>query len=236
MTQTRPSAEDLRGGDVHRVGLDADIAARLRQAILRGVFSPGDRLVELELASRWDVSQATVRAALKILQHEGLVESRPRRGSFVRTLSEADVLEIYSLRDALEALAARHAAKRIDDRGRSSIVKILDGMRSAVESGNRKRMLDLDFEFHRQIVGLSGHSRLADIYAGLEMQTRLFLTLTDQFHHDLEELVAIHEPLARAVMEGDEGQAFGLASSHSQGDGRKLTEAIACARQISTQE
>lgn len=213
--------------DLDRHSLDEDVAETLRQGILEGGLKPGERLTELDLAARCRVSQGTVRAALKTLQYEGLVEVRPRRGSFVARLTKADVIEIYTLRDALESLAARNAASRITEAGRRSLERVLRSMRAAVATGNRKRMLDLDFEFHRTIVEMSGHKRLAETWARLAMQTRLFLSMTDQFHHDLDELLSIHEPLAAAILDGKAERAHRLASHHSQRDGTRLAAALA---------
>lgn len=213
--------------ELDRRSLDEDVAEALRQGILKGDFKPGERLTELDLAARWHVSQGTIRAALKTLQYEGLVEVRPRRGTSVTKLDEADVLEIYSLRDALESLAARHAALRITDKDRRTLERVLRAMRSAVETGNRKRMLELDFEFHRTVVDMSGHKRLSEMWSRIAVQTRLFLSMTDQFHHDLDGLLAIHEPLAEAILAGKAEKAFSLASHHSQRDGTRLAAVLA---------
>ena len=227
MDRSELSRASAPSAEIERRSLDEDVAEALRESILKGDLKPGDRLTELDLAQRWRVSQGTIRAALKTLQHEGLVEVRPRRGTFVTTLSKADVLEIYTLRDALESLAARHAALRIDDKGARALERVLRAMQSAVHSDNRKRMLDLDFEFHRTIVELSGHKRLAETWSKLAVQTRLFLTMTDQFHHDLKGLLAIHEPLAEAIIAGKAEKAFRLASHHTQHDGTSLAAALA---------
>jgi DNA-binding GntR family transcriptional regulator len=88
-------------------------------------------------------------------------------------------------------------------------------------------MLELDFEFHRTIVEMSGNRRLLDTWLKLEVQTRLFLKMTDQFHHDLRNLVSIHEPIAEAVIAGNADQAFALASHHSEPDGTRLAKTIA---------
>ncbi|MEZ5775275.1 MAG: GntR family transcriptional regulator [Hyphomicrobiaceae bacterium] len=213
--------------ELDRRNLDEDVAGALRQGILTGDLKPGERLTELDLAARWRVSQGTIRAALRTLQFEGLVEVRPRRGTFVTKLDEADVIEIYSLRDTLESLASRHAAERITDKDRRTLERVLRAMRSAVEAGNRKRMLELDFEFHRTIVEISGHKRLMEMWSRLAVQTRLFLTMTDQFHHDLDGLLSIHEPLAEAILAGKAEKAFRLASHHSQRDGTRLAAALA---------
>ncbi len=216
-----------QSSELDRRSLDDDLAEALRQGILDGQFVPGERLTELELAARWRVSQGTVRAALKTLQFEGLVEVRPRRGTFVTKLDVADVREIYSLRDALESLAARQAAQRITEDGARKLERVLRSMRSAVESDNRKRMLELDFEFHKTIVEMSGHKRLAEMWSRLAVQTRLFLSMTDQFHHDLDGLLSIHEPLATAILAGNAAKAYRLASRHTQPDGTQLEAALA---------
>ena len=214
--------------DAGRKGLDEDVADRLRESILKGEVPPGTHLVEMELASQQEVSQGTVRAALKILQREGLVEYRPRRGNFVTQIAAADAFEIYTLRDALEALAARWAAERITDAGRRKLDQGLHALRLGVMSGNRRRVMELDFKFHRTIVELSGHRRLIELYKFIEVQTRLFMTLTmtDRFHHDLTEVLKIHRPLAEAISKGDARGAAELASRHNERDGQHLIDAM----------
>ncbi|MCX8509268.1 MAG: GntR family transcriptional regulator [Rhodobacteraceae bacterium] len=216
----------LKQGTLGRRSLDEDIAEQLRAAILRGDLAQGERLTELGLADHWQVSQGTIRAALKTLQYEGLVETLPRRGTFVAQITEEDVLEIYTLRDSLEALASRLAAERRDAAGHKALTGILAQMRHAVAAGKRQQMLELDFRFHRTVVDMSGHKRLAEIYGTIEAQTKLFLSMTDQFHHDLDGLLAIHEPLAEAILTGDAERAFALASHHSQKDGTELVAVL----------
>lgn len=206
--------------------LDEEVADRLREAILRGELKSGTRLTELALAAEWQVSQATVRAALKILQGDGLVEYRKRRGTFVTAITEADVLEIYTLRDTLESFAARRAAQRVTAHGRKTLERIMQSMRAAARAGDRKRMLELDFQFHRAIVNMSGHQRLLETYLKLESQTRLFMTMTDILHHDLDDALALHLPLGEAILAGDEQRSFELASGHSERDAVELVRAL----------
>lgn len=211
---------------IERKGLDEEIADRIRKAILSGHIKSGERLTELGLAEQWQVSQGTIRAALKELEHEGLVEVRKRRGTFVTSISEADVLEIYTLRDTLETFAARRAAQRVTAHGRRTLERILADMRAAANAGDRKAMLELDFQYHRAIVNMCGHKRLSTIYAKLESQTRLFLTMSDILHHDLDDAIAHHIPLAEAILAGDAEKARMLASGHSERDALELVKAL----------
>ncbi|MFI4996514.1 MAG: GntR family transcriptional regulator [Hyphomicrobiales bacterium] len=83
----------------------------LRQALRSGIYRPGDRLRELEVAQRLKVSRTPVREALGRLAMQGLVEPAGGRGLIVRSLSIAEVLELYAMRELLEGAAARLAAQ-----------------------------------------------------------------------------------------------------------------------------
>lgn len=211
---------------MERKSLEEDVADNLREAILRGDLKPGARVTELGLADEWQVSQGTVRAALKILSAEGLVETLPRRGTFIASITEKALYEICSLRDALEGLAAQRAAARVDPQSRQALNKVLDGMRRAAVEGDRKGMLDLDFQFHRTVIAMCDHKRLADVYAALESQTRLFLTMTEVLHHSLDESVALHSELAEAILSGDQDRAYELARHHTERDAKDLAAAL----------
>lgn len=212
-------------GDTH-ASLESEIGDALRTAILDGELAPGARLIELELATRFNVSQGTIRAALKFLQAEGLVEYRPRRGNFVITVEKADIYEISVLRDALESLGARLAAKRIDDKGRKALEALLQAMRTAAQTGNRARLTELDFDFHRTVIEISGHRRLMEAYSRLEGQTRMFLRLTDKFYQNPLDIIELHEPLVNAICNGDAEAAFQLANRHADADAEDLIESM----------
>jgi DNA-binding GntR family transcriptional regulator len=84
----------------------------LREAILASRLRPGERLVERTLCQQTGVSRSSIREALRYLESEGLVESRGSKGMFVSVLSSKQALEIYEVRAALEAEAAKHFAER----------------------------------------------------------------------------------------------------------------------------
>lgn len=86
--------------------------ARLREAIVEGLLAPGAKLSERRLAGALGVSAQPVRAALARLEAEGMVESRPRSGTFVANLDAARLAEMGRIRAALEAVAAALAARR----------------------------------------------------------------------------------------------------------------------------
>jgi DNA-binding GntR family transcriptional regulator len=84
------------------------------ERILDGVYGPGERIVEIRVAEEFGVSQAPVREALRELETLRFVESSPFKGAWVREVSDDELAEVYPIRAALEDVAARAAAVRLD--------------------------------------------------------------------------------------------------------------------------
>ncbi|WP_186399793.1 GntR family transcriptional regulator [Stappia sp. P2PMeth1] len=211
-----------------RPGLDEVVAEGVREKILSGTLTTGTHLVEADLGQEFEVSNGTVRSALRHLQNEGLVEFRPRRGMFVAGLSAVDALELCSLRNSLEALAAELAARNLTDEDASRLKKTMEDMRRAVTRRDKRACMEADIAFHRQIVAMSRHKRLIQMYGLLESQIRLFMTLTEPMHSDLfADMIPLHEPIADAVLSGDAAAAAQLSSIHNNPDGKALARHMA---------
>jgi DNA-binding GntR family transcriptional regulator len=202
--------------------LDAQAADQIRDLVLQGKLPLGSHLREVQLATNLGVSRGTVRAALRRLHHEGLVEYRPNRGIFIRQISSNDLWEIYTLRDTLEGMASRLAASHITANGKRRLKRILKQMEAAAAVRNREAAMALDFDLHQAIVELSGHRHLMQAYGILQGQIRLFMALTDMMHVDLSHMVRIHQPLVDAITSGDADQASSLACTHNIKDGEQI--------------
>ena len=81
---------------------DGGLLGRIRELVLGGDFAPGSALSEVRLAEHFDVSRTPVREALKQLQVEGLVEIRPKVGTFVRQISRREIVEMFEVKEVLE--------------------------------------------------------------------------------------------------------------------------------------
>jgi len=133
----------------------------LREAILRGEYLPGERLVEAQLCERLGASRFNVRAALQDLAGEGLVEVQRNRGAQVRKVSLDEAIEITEVRMVLEGLVAARAAERIGDEAASELDEIGLLMRRAVSAGEFRRYSDLNQRLHATVRRIAGH-RAAD--------------------------------------------------------------------------
>ena len=121
---------------------------RLRRSIVARELSPGQHIVQEEVAERLGVSIAPVREALRVLEQEGQVTYRPRRGYFVTKLRAEDLVEIYELRQVLEERAARRALPTLDEDALERITMAAKDCVDAAEAGDVAAELEANRRFH----------------------------------------------------------------------------------------
>lgn len=159
--------EQARGSEgtarAQRLARDA-----LRAAILRGDVAPGQRLVEEELAARFDVTRASLRAALIDLTAEGLVERVPNRGARVRAVPIGEAIEITECRMVLEGLCAARAAERATKEQVARLRQIGEEMEEATT--DPMRYSSLNHDLHRMIHEISGQETAARLLERLHGQ------------------------------------------------------------------
>ena len=146
----------------------------LRESILDQTFSPGERLDVKMLASKLDVSLTPVKDAINRLVVEGLIELRPRSGTFVSSLSPTDIEETLAVRRALECLAAETVIKNITDEDLADFKDLVEALGCPVESErDRQQHERRNYEFHQRFVELSGNSRIVEIYHKLNAHIKI---------------------------------------------------------------
>jgi DNA-binding GntR family transcriptional regulator len=144
-----------------------DLVSRLEGAIFRGEFPPGTRLREARIANNLGVGRGPLREAVRRLEGRKLVVRHPNRGTFIATLTAAELAELLEVREALEVEACRLAAKRVTKEG---LEKLRLTLRRQMEV-EADKLLDLysdwhNFDFHYQIALASGNRRLIDLLCG----------------------------------------------------------------------
>src|SRR5689334_16090330 len=153
----------------------------LRSAIINSVLRPGERLNIDDLAERLGVSLTPVRGAIQQLATEGLVDIRPRSGTFVASLTVQDVDETFRIRCALECLAARDAIHKFSDRDVRHLKELLRALKKPVRSEEDRAAHDKNnTELHKTIIRASGNRRLQDMYEGLNAHLRIARIHADQ--------------------------------------------------------
>jgi len=128
--------------------LRRQVLHELRQSIISGRLSPGERLVERELISMMGVSRTVIREALRQLESEGLVDIIPNKGPVVRNLTWEEAQDLYAIRAVLEGLAARLFTEQADEAQMEELERALLGVEDAYESGDPERVLDAKGSFY----------------------------------------------------------------------------------------
>ena len=146
------------------------LLSRLRELVLGDGYAPGTALSEVRLAEHFDVSRTPVREALKQLQVEGLVEIRPKVGTFVRRITRREIVEMFEVKEVLEGLAARLMARRGQIPELDQLAVNLDRAEDATRRGDTAEYAALVHEFHQTIVTGSDNRKLAEHYTGLMNQ------------------------------------------------------------------
>jgi DNA-binding GntR family transcriptional regulator len=150
---------------------EARITDLIRDAIVRGEYSPNQRLIEADLSSTFAASRATVRTALLELASEGLVERLPNRGSRVRAISLDEAIEIIEVRMGVESLCAAKAAAKISDADAAALEQLRDEMTVAVADGDLVEYSRLHQYLDVRIRELSEHATASDVLARLHAQS-----------------------------------------------------------------
>jgi DNA-binding GntR family transcriptional regulator len=192
-----------------RSSLRERIKDLMLQRIVSGEYAPGDRLVETRIAQELGVSQASVREALRDLEHIGCVSYEPYRGCSVRTFSTDELLEAFPVRAALESLAAELAAETMTSAELAQLAALYEEMLAAARRGEPHEQSRADAAFHGAIARGTRNATLERQWTYLEPYSRTFITLSRP-GADLVELAEEHLPIIDALRAGD-GKRAGKA-------------------------
>jgi DNA-binding GntR family transcriptional regulator len=212
-----------RGGSViedqliHRPQLWEAVTDRLRAAILTGEIPAGTKLVESLLAERYGTSRGPIREAMRELARQGLVVELPRRGSVVATLTSRDLAEVYEVREALEVGASKAAIRRASDSELRDLERLLGPMEHAWENDAwNLESVELDFAFHRAVLGLARNERMATTYAHMLTQNMHLLRTATEANPTLRTGIEprVHRDIVAALIARDEAAAGKAIDSH----------------------
>lgn len=177
------------------------VVAEMRRRIIAGDVAPGSMISELTLSDEFGVSRTPVREALKQLQTEGLIQIRPRVGTFVSAPSRREITELFEMKELLEGAAARLLAQRGRVPELDQLEHNLRHADQAVARDDRERYAELVHEFHDLLIIGSDNLKLAEHYRTLMNQlayARLVMTSlnqpgrplqSDREHHNVVELI-----------------------------------------------
>ena len=192
--------------------LDKAAYHALKEALLRGEYPPGKRLVERDIADHLGMSRSPVRWALQRLETDGFLERSTKRGLSVRNLSAKEALELLEMREALEGMAARLAAERRTD----DDVEHLTALLHAMKSKNRQwgSSYGLAREMHVAIFQAAGNSALTDMLAKIFAQSSTLSYRLLTAGKEARNTLAEHQRIVDCIIKQDAAGAERHARAH----------------------
>lgn len=196
----------------------------LHRAIVRSELSPGERLVEEEIAGRLGSSRGAVRAALVRLSHDGLVVREPNRGAQVRRITLAEAVEIVEARCGVESLAAGYAAVRRTEAEAEELIALVTDMERLHAQGELLAISERNGELHRRILEISRHQAAIEICGRLRSQVVRFQFRTVLAPGRASRSLHEHRAIVMAIDDRDPERAREAMTTHLTGVVRTLTE------------
>ncbi len=199
---------------------------KIRQAILVGDMQPGERLMEIHLAERLDVSRTPVREAIHKLEQEGLVIMTPRKGAEVAQITKQGLRDVLEVRRGLDAMSIELACERITEEGKKELNLARIAFEEAIKGGDIRELARTDVAFHEIIVNATGNQRLIEVVTQMaeQMYRYRFEYLKDTSSY--EKLVEEHRRMCKYIERGDSKQAAAVAREHIDNQEKSIMQQL----------
>ena len=187
----------------------------LRQAILRGEFKPGERLMEIQLANKLGVSRTPIREAIRKLELEGLVLMIPRKGAEVADITEKSLRDVLEVRKALEELAVQLACEKITQEELEELEKAGENFKKVLKrSKDITEVAEADVRFHDVIYMATDNQKLILLLNNLREQMYRYRVEYLKREEAHPQLIAEHAAIIEYISKGEKKAATDVMCKH----------------------
>ena len=187
----------------------------LRQAILRGEFKPGERLMEIQLANKLGVSRTPIREAIRKLELEGLVIMIPRKGAEVADITEKSLRDVLEVRKALEELAVQLACEKITQEELEELEKAGENFKKVLNrSKDITEVAEADVRFHDVIYMATDNQKLILLLNNLREQMYRYRVEYLKREEAYPQLIAEHAAIIEYISKGEKKAATDVMCKH----------------------
>lgn len=202
--------------------LSSLVAQEIERLILSGALPAGERLNEQHLAARLGVSRGPVREAVRGLERSGLVVAVRNQGSYVRTISAEEALEIYDLRAAITGMACARLATSATAAQLAALKAIVKRMDAARRADDAPSYYAANLDFHAALFIHGGGPRAQRLYEDLGNELHLFRRRALVEPENMRQSNAEHAAILRAIAAGDAETARATGEAHIAGGKRRF--------------
>jgi DNA-binding GntR family transcriptional regulator len=201
---------------VARSSLAMEVAKKLRREILVGHIKPGERILEQEISAVMRTSRGPVRDALIRLEHEGLIVREPNHSAVVASMTIDDVEEVCSLRLSLELLALRYSIERSQEEDFKKLEEVTESLCRCLQFRfTLQEAVDLDLQFHEEIVKTARHNRVLSMWQSIKPQIWFLIYSRNAYEfRNFEEAVVTHRELVEAIRARDSAKGQEIVQTH----------------------
>ncbi len=182
----------------------------LKQQIIDGVYREGEKIVEQSVADELKVSRSPVREAINRLIVEGLLDSKPNRGAFVKKYNSKNISDIFAARKMMEEFAVANAKDVLREK---YMQEMLD-LKGRIDNITRENHLELDRDIHRILLKLCGNEVLFDMYKQLYTQISVVQEVSQMDEMTFLRANDAHRVLLNYLINGDYINALWVVSKH----------------------
>jgi DNA-binding GntR family transcriptional regulator len=206
--------------------LREQIVSSLRDSIIKGELTPGQKLTEPELAEKLGISRTPIREAFRQLESEGFLTVIPRRGAVVSRITRKEIDDFYELKSLLEGYAARIAAERITEKGIEKLRKINEQLSVLAEKGDVEGFFWKNDEFHTTFISYCGNEKLLEFREHMVQKFMRFRLGALSVPGRLMDSVRQHRTIIRALARKDGRLAEAVVLEHALLSGEELAERL----------
>lgn len=197
----------------HSVSLADQVFERLEDDIIFGVYPRGEVLTEMKLVEQLGVSRTPIREALRRLEQERLIADSGK-GSVVLGITQEDFVDIMSIRQLLEGLAAKHTAENVTEEAGRELLHILDLQDFYAAKWDTEHLRQVDDEFHDAVARFCLHPVIYDTLQPLLRKTRRYRRAALEDREKTLGSMKEHREIYEAIMQGNGNAAMQLMSAH----------------------
>lgn len=191
-----------------------EVAQALRERIYAGIYAPGATLRQERIAAEFGISRTPLREAFRVLERDGLVVNKPGSGVRVATADLPKLLDGYAVREAMDGVAARHAAERATPAEIEQLAKLLDRQKMLIEDWNPSAYSQSNVDFHLAIIGAARNASLASLVPLLHLTSQVFAPAFALSSERAGAAVAEHNDILDAIRKRRPDEAERVARAH----------------------
>lgn len=198
----------------------------LREAILKGELKPGERLMELQLASKLGVSRTPIREAIRMLEQEGLAVTIPRKGAEVAKMTEKDMEDVLQIREVLDKLAVSLASDNMSSTEIRDLEERMLQFEASIKSGDIRSLAQSDVNFHDVIYRATGNTKLITMLNNIREQIYRYRVEYLKDENAYPTLIREHRAIVEALKKHDKQKATEAMRIHVENQAEVVKEMI----------